>query len=172
VTSFDISSFLQISRARMETYTVPDVESRAVPDLFAQVPKKSLDAVCFFHTFHMLDTSSMLSELHRILRCPGFLISAWNDRCAPTCTASQVLLLLVAYLRNTVITTGICCTPATKSWRTSWRLTTRSIAGTCASETQHSGPASSKKVGGQALNYTLAPAVCVCMKAVHWKRQI
>jgi SAM-dependent methyltransferase len=83
VTSFDISSFLQISRARMATYTVPDMESRAVPEIFAQLPKKSLDAVCFFHTFHMLDTSSMLEELHRILRCPGFLISAWNDRCKP-----------------------------------------------------------------------------------------
>lgn len=80
VTNFDISNFLQVSRARMETYTVPDVESIAVPEIFKQLPKKSLDAVCFFHTFHMLDTSAMLEELHRILRCPGFLIAAWNDR--------------------------------------------------------------------------------------------
>lgn len=80
VTNIDISSFLQFSKARSATYTVPDMEGDAVPEVLQQLPDKAVDAVCFFHNFHMLDTSAMLSEAHRILRCPGFLIAAWNDR--------------------------------------------------------------------------------------------
>ena len=38
--------------------------------------------VTIMHGIHLVDTDFALEECHRLLKSDGFLVLAWNDRCA------------------------------------------------------------------------------------------
>lgn len=60
--------------------------------------------VTIMHGIHLVDTDLALEECHRLLKSDGFLVLAWNDRCATLAPSWNVFDVMNGHVQATACT--------------------------------------------------------------------